>query len=136
MQPLDFGLREPFAGFLGIRRWDRGRNTEGNVIAHGEVREKRVLLEDQANAAGTCRKIYAICRVKKRAAIEKDTSASWSFEAGDGAKRHRFSRAGRSEDTQRRVASAERHFQGKSRQALFDFDVEIHAILGSQYSRA
>ena len=80
---------------------------EGDVLAHRQVREQRVLLEQVAAVALARRHVDAGCGVEQRLAGERDAAGVGPQQAGDRLQRQRLAGARRAEQDQPLDVAAE-----------------------------
>ena len=108
--PLSLAARKP-TGARGFEVGDAkslevfvGRVPAGvlDVLAHGQVREERVLLEDQADAPAFGRHVDVALAVEEDVVVDRDASRPWTREACDRAQDGRLAGAGRSDERERR----------------------------------
>src|SRR5690606_18328927 len=85
------------AGAAGLLR--HPAQPEGDVLAHGEVREERVVLEHEPDAAPLRRHRDAVA--DERLPVERNGPAVGRLEAGDAAQRGRLAAPARSEERER-----------------------------------
>jgi len=99
---------------------------EGYIFGDGEMREERVALEEQADAAIAARDIDILCGIEEHAIVQRDAAAIGALEAGDATQRHRLARARRTENGKSLRAGGESDRERVSLEALFDLDFEGH----------
>lgn len=73
--------REAFVGREAIQ-------AEGDIFGDGEMREKRVTLKKQADAAIAAGNVDMFRGIEKHAVVERDAAGVRALEAGDAAKQH------------------------------------------------
>ena len=103
-----------------------GAPAEGDVAAHGHVREQRVLLEDQAHRPPLGRQVDLRGGVEPRPIAEGDAPAIGSQQPGDGPQDGRLARA-RGPDERDRLG-AEAQAEAELERAKGDGEVELERL--------
>ena len=102
------------------------RAAEGDVGAHGHVREERVLLEDEAHRAALGRQVDLRGGVEPRALAERDAPAIGAPQPGDGPQDGRLARARGPDERDRLGADAQA--EAELERAKGDGEVELERL--------
>src|SRR5271156_6732786 len=90
------------------------------------MRQERVVLEEQSDAAFTHRNLRALLGIEENALVERNAAAIRALESRNAAQEHGFAGAGRAENAQRRVIRSKRDIQSEIPELLRDLDFERH----------
>lgn len=108
--------------FFLLRKGDAG----SHIFFHGHVGEKGKILEKITHAPLLRFEVDLFLRIEQGPAVEDDLSRIRPPDSGDAFKRHTFSAAGSSEDSQRAFVQIKAYVQAEIFPVLFDIHLKAH----------
>ena len=97
-----------------------------DILAHGHVREKGVILEEIAHLALLRGQVDVPVCIEQRSPVQHDTPAVGLLDAGDALERHALAAAGRAQQAKHAAVRLKGDAQREIAQPLFDIDRKAH----------